>query len=42
MDSLNAWDFEEITQREGEFTLCKDCIYKALYKHYRKKVIDLK
>ena len=42
MDSLNAWDFEEITQREGEFTLCKGCVYKELYEYCRKKVVDMK
>ena len=42
MASLDAWDFEEITQREGEFTLCKGCVYKELYEYCRKKVVDMK
>ena len=33
---------ENVMQPEGEYTLCKRCIYKALYEHYRKKVLDMK
>ena len=42
MDSFDAWDFDEIIQPEGIYTLCKGCIYKMLYQHYRKKVEDIK
>ena len=42
MDSLDAWNFDDIIQPEGEYTLCKGCIYKALYEHYREKVLDMK
>ena len=40
MDSLDLWDFDEITRHEGGYTLCKGCIYKALYNHYREKIFD--
>ena len=36
IDSLDVWNFDHIIQPEGEYTLCKRCIYKALYEHYRK------
>ena len=42
MDSLDAWNFDHIIQPEGKCTLCKGCIYRALYEHYRKKVLDMK
>ena len=42
MDSLDAWNFDDIIQPEGEYTLFKRCIYKALYEHYREKVLDMK
>ena len=34
MDSLDEWNLDDIIQPEGEYTLCKGCIYKALYEHY--------
>ena len=43
MDSpLDLWDFEQITRPEGEYTLCKGCVYKALYNHYREKYFDMR
>ena len=42
IDSFDVWDFDEIIQPEGTYTLCKGCMYKMLYQHYRKKVSDIK
>ena len=42
MDSLDLWNFEEITRPKDEYTLCKGCVYKILYEHYRKKVLDMR
>ena len=42
MDSLDAWNFDHIIQPEGEYTLCKGCVYKLLYKYHRNKLLDMK
>ena len=42
VETLDSWDFDEIIQPEGVYTLCKGCIYKALYYHYHNKVLDMK
>ena len=42
MHSLEAWKFDHIIQPEGEYTLCKGCIYKMIYEHYRKKVLNMR
>ena len=42
MDSLDAWNFDHIIQPEDEYTFCKGCVYKLLYKYHRKKVLDMK
>ena len=42
MDSFDVWNFEEITQPGGEYTLCKGCVYKMLYEHYHGKVFDMR
>ena len=40
IDPNDDWDFDHIIQFDG--IICKACIYLMLYKHYRKKVWDMK
>ena len=40
IDPDDDWAFDHIIQFDGR--ICKACIYLMLYKHYRKKVWDMK
>ena len=32
---------ENVMQPEGEYTLCKGCLYRVLYEYYQEKLLDM-